>query len=71
LDTTYEGEELELDSEKRNARQRPASTRLEITMDFQRLNVLLLRAATGKMIGTALMTEARGGIHQSLLGLDS
>ena len=33
--------------------------RVEITADFQRLNVLLLRAATGKMIGTALLTEAR------------
>ena len=34
-------------------------TRTEITADFQRLNVLLLRAGTGKMIGTALLTEAR------------
>lgn len=34
-------------------------TRTEITADFQRLNVLLLRAGTGRMIGTALLTEAR------------
>ena len=34
-------------------------TRTEITADFQRLNVLLLRAGSGKMIGTALLTEAR------------
>ena len=36
-----------------------ARRRIEITADFQRLNVLLLRAASGKMIGTALLTEAR------------
>ena len=30
-----------------------------MTADFQRLNVLLLRAVTGKMIGTALLTEAK------------
>ena len=33
--------------------------RTEVTADFQRLNVLLLRAVTGRMIGTALLTEAR------------
>ena len=38
--------------------------RLEITADFQRLNVLLLRAATGKMIGTALLTESK--IHATV-----
>ena len=38
--------------------------RTEVTADFQRLNVLLLRAGTGKMIGTALLTEAR--IHAEL-----
>ena len=38
--------------------------RTDVTADFQRLNVLLLRAVTGKMIGTALLTEAR--IHIKL-----
>lgn len=38
--------------------------RTEVTADFQRLNVLLLRAVTGKMIGTALLTEAR--VHVKL-----
>ena len=38
--------------------------RTDVTADFQRLNVLLLRAVTGKMIGTALLTEAR--IHVKL-----
>ena len=38
--------------------------RTEVTADFQRLNVLLLRAVTGKMIGTALLTEAR--VHSTL-----
>lgn len=38
--------------------------RSEVTADFQRLNVLLLRAVTGKMIGTALLTEAR--VHSTL-----
>lgn len=38
--------------------------RTEVTADFQRLNVLLLRAVTGKMIGTALLTEVR--VHLQL-----
>ena len=43
---------------------RKKSLRTDVTADFQRLNVLLLRAVTGKMIGTALLTEAR--IHIKL-----
>ena len=41
---------------------------MEVTADFQRLNVLLLRAVTGKMIGTALLTEAHvtGTISETL-----
>ncbi|QQP35706.1 Uncharacterized protein FKW44_023998 [Caligus rogercresseyi] len=35
------------------------STKTELTAEFQRLNVLLLRANTGKMIGTALLTEVK------------
>ena len=35
------------------------SLRTDVTADFQRLNILLLRAVTGRMIGTALLTEAR------------
>ena len=30
-----------------------------MSADFQRLNVLLLRAGTGRRIGTALLTDAR------------
>ena len=41
-----------------------SALRTDVTADFQRLNVLLLRAVTGKMIGTALLTEAR--IHIKL-----
>ena len=37
---------------------------MELSADFQRLNILLLRAATGKMIGTALLTEVR--IHATI-----
>ncbi len=37
---------------------RPLDMRCEISAEFQRLNVLLLRAVTGRMIGTALATEA-------------
>ena len=33
--------------------------RTEVTAEFQRLNVLLLRAVTGRRIGTALLTDAR------------
>ena len=33
--------------------------RTEVSAEFQRLNVLLLRAGTGKRIGTALLTDAR------------
>ena len=33
--------------------------RIELTAEFQRLNILLLRAVTGKMIGTALLTEVK------------
>ena len=33
--------------------------RTELTAEFQRLNVLLLRAETGRRIGTALLTDAR------------
>ena len=44
---------------------RPAhTTRIELTADFQRLNILLLRAVTGKMIGTALLTEVK--IHSTI-----
>ncbi|TRY62990.1 hypothetical protein TCAL_03981 [Tigriopus californicus] len=39
-------------------------TRLELRADFQRLNILLLRAKTGKRIGTFLLTEA--SIHSVL-----
>ena len=35
------------------------SVRTEVTADFQRLNLLLLRAGSGKRIGTALLTDAR------------
>ena len=35
------------------------SKRIEVTAEFQRLNVLLLRAGTGKRIATALMTDAK------------
>ena len=35
-----------------------------MTAEFQRLNILLLRAVTGKMIGTALLTEVR--VHSTL-----
>ena len=38
--------------------------RIELTADFQRLNILLLRAVTGKMIGTALLTEVR--VHSTI-----
>ena len=38
--------------------------RIELTADFQRLNILLLRAITGKMIGTALLTEVK--IHSTI-----
>ena len=42
----------------------PAVTkRIELTAEFQRLNILLLRAVTGKMIGTALLTEVK--IHST------
>jgi len=40
--------------------------RTEVTAEFQRLNVLLLRAGTGRRIGTALLTDAR---VQATLGL--
>ena len=33
--------------------------RTELTAEFQRLSVLLLRAGTGRRIGTALLTDAR------------
>ena len=33
--------------------------RTEVSAEFQRLNVLLLRAGTGRRIGTALLTDAR------------
>ena len=33
--------------------------RTEVTADFQRLNLLLLRAGSGRRIGTALLTDAR------------
>lgn len=39
-------------------------TRLDLRADFQRLNILLLRAKTGKMIGTFLLTEAN--IHSTV-----
>ena len=32
---------------------------MSIPAEFQRLNILLLRAVTGKMIGTALLTEVK------------
>ena len=38
---------------------RKQKTKIELNADFQRLNVLLLRATTGKMIGTALLTEVK------------
>ena len=37
----------------------PVTKRTELTAEFQRLNILLLRAVTGKMIGTALLTEVK------------
>ena len=49
----------EFNFKKDNISTQRIETRTEITADFQRLNVLLLRAGTGKMIGTALLTEAR------------
>ena len=33
--------------------------RTEVTAEFQRLNLLLLRAGSGRRIGTALLTDAR------------
>ena len=33
--------------------------RTEVSAEFQRLNVLLLRAGTGRRIGAALLTDAR------------
>ena len=33
--------------------------RTEVSAEFQRLNVLLLRAGSGRRIGTALLTDAR------------
>ena len=38
--------------------------RTEISAEFQRLNVLLLRAGTGRRIGTALLTDARVQVLQ-------
>ena len=35
------------------------SMRTEVTAEFSRLNLLLLRAGTGRRIGTALLTDAR------------
>ena len=45
--------------------------RTEVSAEFQRLNVLLLRAGTGRRIGTALLTDARVqvGLGQVLLVL--
>ena len=54
LDTSFEAAENQEAATRKKYR-----NRLEITADFQRLNVLLLRAATGKMIGTALLTESK------------
>ena len=58
LDTSFEAAANE--NQDANGKKR-FRNRLEITADFQRLNVLLLRAATGKMIGTALLTESKVG----------
>ena len=59
LETSFETAE-----NQEAARKRKYRNRLEITADFQRLNVLLLRAVTGKMIGTALLTESK--IHATV-----
>lgn len=40
--------------------------KIEVSAEFQRLNVLLLRAKSGKMIGTALLTEAK--VHSTIGG---
>ena len=59
LETSFEAAE-----NQEAARKRKYRNRLELTADFQRLNVLLLRAVTGKMIGTALLTESK--IHATV-----
>ena len=60
MDTSFEAAA----NENQDANKKKFRNRLEITADFQRLNVLLLRAATGKMIGTALLTESK--IHATV-----